>query len=232
MNLITVRSPKGGVGVSMVAASIANIATQRGVRVAVIQFGSDDSARIWLGIDPVRNEDSSSFYATQLVSKEGVLLKTIDASRAKEAVSAIIDLQSRDYTVIVDIQSDAAGQLECLSAPDVNLWVMVPEAPCLAKLPTLIKTWGSAAHDLLVINRTDERRHFHRDAISFLKEILGDDNVMCIRADEAVNESFASIEPLSIYAPSSAALADIDALTIATIAKLAEINLARDEADA
>ena len=60
-----------------------------------------------------------------------------------------------------------------------------------------------------ILNQLDDTHRFSRHTHIFLRELVGDQLVGTVRRDEAVNEAAAMFEPISKYAPASAALADI-----------------------
>jgi len=93
----------------------------------------------------------------------------------------------------------------------MRICTLLPQPVSLAAL-TKVEA-GTATIELsntaFILNQIDDTHRFSRHAHVFVRELLGEALIGTVRRDEAVNEAAAMFDPISKYAPASAALADM-----------------------
>jgi cellulose synthase operon protein YhjQ len=215
MALILVHCPKGGVGSTTVAANLALMLASRGRDVVAIDFSRQDSLKLHFGFRPDQTLAASSRRDDEAQVVGGVRL--LGHSRPEDhadPVAVVRPWLGAGSVVIADI---AAGDGDLFRAllplATLHLCVLTTDAAAMAILPQLalsrpLMAGGGAQHSLYLLNQVDERRRLGRDAAKFLQRMVGERLIGSVRRDEAVNEALAMMEPITKFAPTSAATAD------------------------
>jgi len=229
MSLILVQSPKGGVGVTMCAGSLAMIIAKSGATVTALDLTGQDSLKLWVGVRPEQVVYGAAPHAKDIMLQSGVRPVSVGRARPGAMQSlALVDAVgiATDYA-IADIASDDEDTLNALMPrSSLCLTVLSAQAGSLALLPRALERAGEDGKVVFVVNNVDARRRVAADAARMVAASVGDRVTALIRHDQAVEEALASLEPLPLFAPLSAAVADLTALS-GCIAKLARRPAAR-----
>lgn len=216
MSLILVHSPKGGVGSTMVAANLAMALARRGRLVTALDLSRQNSLALHMGVRPdftagaVQAEDGDEVLG-------GVRLIALGRTPAAEELAARTLSRPADDEMVIVADLGASDQ-ESLSAllPNaaIRLCVLGSDPASAAMLPALFSADGKplAPQTRFILNAVDDRMKLNADMGQFMRSALGAALLGSVRRDEAVNEALAMLEPLASFAPSSAALADLEAI--------------------
>jgi chromosome partitioning protein len=204
MPFILCHSPKGGSGTSFIAAQIAIGLSVRGVAVAALSIGATPSLNLHFGLAP-------GHPLPALV--EEVELYWSGADEHATLVDRLDTLAAR-RTVVVDLAAPAAALAHVLAArATLRIAALSPSPSCVAQLHELAA--GDGVH--YVVNALDETHRIARHCHALLREMLGDRVLARVRRDGAVDEAQAMLQPLALYAPDSALIADLSDLTEAVV---------------
>ncbi|WP_157220062.1 cellulose synthase operon protein YhjQ/BcsQ [Flavisphingomonas formosensis] len=214
MALILLHSPKGGVGTTTLAANLALMLASRGRDVVAADFSPQDSLKLHFGFRPDQTLASASRSDEAQVVAGVRVLGCNRPEDLADPVAAIRPWLGEGSMVIADIAAGGGETFRALlPSAALHLCALTTDAASLAVLPQLAAGRSfiaatTAQNSLFVLNQVDERRRLGRDAAKFLRRLVGDRLIGVIRRDEAVNEALAMMEPLSKFAPTSAAAAD------------------------
>ncbi len=204
MTLIIVTSPKGGVGVTTVAAQIALDLGRRGQDVLAVDLGDQLALGLHLGVNTPGEEGDDA-----VVAPSGIFFQHGNPRAGRGADRAQIALAARrDGRVIVaDVAAgDNATRDALMKHAAILVHVLAADAGSLAVLPQAMDVGGRKP--FCVLNLIDERRALATDAVSFVRTVFGANLIGAIRRDEAVNEALGRLTEI---APGSAAR-DFEAL--------------------
>jgi cellulose synthase operon protein YhjQ len=240
MPLICFTSPKGGVGRTTAAATVA-VAMQRiGWRVVAIDLDRQNALRLnfdlpeelpGIGSDGAADGDWSQF---AVETPAGVLLVPYGAVTASEALRMQSQigqdpgwlrdrlapfLDQRDMLVVADMPaSPTAVNLELDAIADLHLLMLLADAMSLALLPKLQQgDYLLGADDRMprlgyVLNQVEPRWQLCRDVLALSRDVLGDALYGIVHRDEGVAEAAACQLTVLDYAPDSVASQDITAI--------------------
>ncbi len=215
MTLVLIGGLRSGVGTTTLAANLAVTLVANGRSPVLINLSQRSTIGLHFGLGT--DQPLPGFDAPAAANKpiNGVLL--LDAMVQGQTGDLGDGLSNGDFSFkgetihIVDLSgADDSVAAQLRPHADIELCVLVPTAECLYSLPAAFESLPDSAEFLL--NRSDDTRRLGRHAASFVRELLGDRLIGTIQADEAIGEAAAMMQPLSRYAPSSAALADMAAL--------------------
>lgn len=228
MPLVLCHSPKGGVGTTFLAAHLAmglaeldgdRDADQAGVHasdVALMTLSAHDLTPLHFGLGPAQRLPSLAEPAEAAVLASGIGLfcepaALDDADFLPRLEDAGYLAVGSDRTLVIDVptgQNRFARKLMAHAALHVCPLTASPD--CLALLPQLLDQAGDFGprRTAYVFGKLNETRRLARHVAAFAHEVLGERLIAKIRSDEAVPEALAMLQPLSRYAPASAALAD------------------------
>jgi len=217
MTLILMHSHKGGVGNSFLAAQLALSLVAGGHEVTVLDFTFQDSLKLHLGFSPDQVIPGLPPEAGEPLVAFGIRIRQgySDIRRPywREKLLADDDLSVRSNRLyIADVASEDRELLAMLLRHcALHICTLTPTADALATLPRLSDGKPVVALDrtVFVLNKLDDRHRLSRHTESFMRDAFGEQLIGRVRRDEAVNEALARFEPLSRYAPNSAALPDL-----------------------
>jgi cellulose biosynthesis protein BcsQ len=201
----------------MIAGSVAAALGKAGTTVTAIDLTGQDSLKLWLGVRPGQPVFGQDRYTKDAMLSGGVRPISISKEkyRAADCLSIVTAASGVTELVIVDIASadeDTWRMLQPHAA--LSLCVLAADAGSVAVLPRALALAPADDKQLLfVVNQIDLRGRFNSDAAKLFERALGHRLVATIRRDEAVNEALASLEPLNVFAPKSAAASDIQDLS-------------------
>jgi cellulose biosynthesis protein BcsQ len=226
--MLVVTSPKGGVGVTTVAAELARRLAGLGRDVVAVNL--TDQAALGYRLNGIAaiggaNENAMPF--------AGVAYRQVDETissgkpRADFALAHRCEDASEDAVVVVDV---AAGDRETrnalMASADLVLCVLAADAGSLAVLPQATGFQGVTPY--CILNLVDERRAFAPDAVTLFGATFGPKLLGAIHQDEAVNEALALLAEI---APGSAADSDFSELALRIHSLLAGENLSSGARD-
>lgn len=223
MPLVLCHAPKGGVGTTFLAAHLAmglsNVEADGespAGDVALMTLSPLDLTTLHFGLSPSQRLPSLAEPVEAAVLAGGIgLFCEPDAVRDADFLPRLEDAgylaTGSDRTLVVDVptgQHALARKLMPYAALHVCPLTASPD--CLALLPQLLDEAGERGprRTAYVIGKLDETRRLARHVAAFAREVLGERLIAKIRNDQAVPEALAMLQPLSRYAPASAALAD------------------------
>lgn len=227
MSLIVVHSPKGGAGSTTIAAHLAMGLARRGRTVAALDLTRRNAIALHFGVKPEYERPfpgstglmtGPPAAARPSETVEGVLLVAPGtAPAAEQEATWLLALPADSETVVVaDVGAADEETLEALLPKALlRLCVLGAEPASAALLPSLFGVEGKlkVPQTRFVVNFLDERLRVASDIACFLQSACGPALIGTVRRDEAVNEALAMAQLLPRFAPFSAALADIEAIT-------------------
>ncbi|EIZ78059.1 putative ATPase [Novosphingobium sp. Rr 2-17] len=228
MAVIVCHSVKGGAGVTFVAAHLAMSLSEAGAEVTVLTVAHRDTLPLHFGLPPALTLPSIFAPAEDAVVAAGIDLRShLRASDDPDFVPALRDMgyfeTGHDRVMVIDVPAGNIALAQALIPHSSGHLCVLNAAPdSLAMMPQALDeaSFENIARTSFVINGLDETRRLSRHSAAFLRELVGPRLLGRVRLDEAVPEAIASLQPLSKYAPSSAALADIRAVGAAMVPAL------------
>lgn len=226
MTLVLVRSPKGGVGTTFLAARLSIALAARGRDVHAVDCTSQDSLKLFFGLGT--RQPLQPFGETDaVVVASGVrLTQGHEASRHAGFADRLATLLS-DQICFVDISaSDAELRDRLLPHAALEICAITPTPIALAALTKVDADTPviELEHTAFVLNQTDDRRRLSGDIHALIRTLMGDALLGTVRRDEAVNEALAAVKPLAAHAPTSAALSDLERLADALERRLGLVH--------
>ncbi|KCZ47444.1 cellulose synthase operon protein YhjQ/BcsQ [Hyphomonas pacifica] len=217
MTVISVHSPKGGSGTTLIAARLAMSFAGRGRPVTLIDYTRQDTLKLHFGMVPSQTIQPWQGAEADAPVIGGVrLVKGYGSRMAAEQLVQDFSGGDTSQLFIFDISSSNLELRHEISRfADFNLCVLEPSPADLTSLTLLDE--GQSIRELqnfgVVLNRVDEQYKLSRHCRRFLAELLGEQYFGIVRRDEAVNEALAQFEVLEKFAPQSVVLRDVTALT-------------------
>jgi cellulose synthase operon protein YhjQ len=243
MIVITVASPKGGVGKTSLTANMAASLTLRGRRVFAIDLDPQNALRLHLGMPP--NEIAGASRATMegqpwvdclFRSGNGVNylpfgeLNDLDTQSFEKFLdqqpdwlrSHLAELNLRaDDIVLIDTPPGPSTYLrQALTVANRVLVVLLADAASYATIPQmtrLVETHCRHRADFqdnhLIVNQVDSSRQLARDVLNAMKLAYGNTILGTIHYDQAVSEALAYDQNIFEYAPHSLAAQDFNSCT-------------------
>lgn len=221
MAAILCHGPKGGTGNTTLAAHLATMLGEQGADVTLLTVAALDSLPLHFALPPSTRLPGLTAPSEQAVVAGGISLR--HHPRAGQDADFVPMLRdggflgaSSSRLLVLDMPAgDLALARALLPHVQVHLCTLNASPECLALLPSYLDAgegcWSD--HSLVAINKLDETRKLSRHANAFLRELLGQRLIGRVRRDEAVSEALAMVQPLARYAPASAALADLAAVS-------------------
>ena len=239
MALILCHSPKGGTGNTFVAAHVAQTLASRGAEVTLLTTATFDPLPLHFALPPSTQLPSLLAPADQAVVVGGIDLRKMPRAEVDPDFSAMIRdggflEEGGERVLVLDVPS---GQLRfaasLIELAHIHLCTLNAAPECLSMMPRLIGgedgVWSPSS--LIVLNALDETRRLARHSSAFVRELAGSQLLGRVRMDEAVAEAAAMLQPLSRYAPASAALADIQHVAGLVSQRLVSAGMAITQAD-
>lgn len=220
--MILVMSPKGGVGVTTVAAELARRLAERGRDIVAVNLTDQAALGYRLNGEAALSDDSDE----ETMTAAGVVYRQVanDIPGGKPRADFALAQRRADAVVIVDVAAGDRDTRNLLTAAaDLVLCVLAPDAGSLAVLPQAIQSQTPYC----ILNLVDERRAFATDAVTLLGATFGPKLLGAIHRDEAVNEALALLTEI---APGSTADSDFNALATRIDGLLVEADAPRDVA--
>lgn len=238
MALLLCHSPKGGVGTSFIAAQLSILLAQRGHEVTALDFTYQDALKLYFGLLPAQKLPDMASHAGEATVVSGVeLLSAHELARDPAFARRLAEQGGAAFAgeriYIADV---AAGDRDtkALLFPHALLHIcpLHPRPGSLAALPMVQPGTPTIELDktVFVLNHLDDTHRFSRHSHVFLRELVGDRLIGTVRRDEAVNEAAAMFEPISRFAPTSVALADLARLAVAVEQRAGLARVAEAEA--
>lgn len=235
MPLLLCHSPKGGTGTSFIAAHLAMHLASQGHDVVALDFTYQDSLKLFFGLLPA--QPLAEFHGSHgsALAVSGVEIFSAHQLAHEPAFIAALQAGRSPFddgkVYVADVAAGDRNTRDLL-LPHAHLRVctLLPHPISLAALTKVQagKPTVELSNTAFILNQLDDTHRFSRHAHIFLRELLGDALIGTVRRDEAVNEAAAMFEPISKYAPASAALSDMRAVAKA-IAGRADIAQAADQ---
>ena len=253
MALICIASPKGGVGKTTVASSLAWGIRREGFNVVAIDFDPQNAMRLHLGLPLestggyVGHLDAQRDWLSLLVdTPAGVGLLPYGAVTEEERLALNAALRQPGFlaerlapmltmprtVVIVDLPPGMSSALRAVaSLADVRVTTLLADAASLALLPEVDK--GSfyppsskpGSRTCYVLNQVDPRLRLNREITEIVQLRLGDELLGSVHRDEAVAEANATQRSIFQHAPHSLAAEDFGALVQEVLMMLCDMPL-------
>ncbi|HUD30192.1 MAG TPA: cellulose synthase operon protein YhjQ/BcsQ [Novosphingobium sp.] len=228
MAVIVCHGLKGGAGVTFVSAHLAMALSEAGAEVTMLTVAPRDTLPLHFGLPPAIALPSLFAPAEDAVVASGINLRShVKAVDDPDFIPTLNDLgyldTGHDRVMVIDVPASAfAFARRVIPHASANLCVLNAAPDTLALLPQAL---GDASPETIAgttfaINALDETRRLSRHSAAFIRELVGPRLLGRIRLDESVPEAIAMLQPLSRYAPSSAALSDVRAIGAALVPAL------------
>jgi len=241
MPVVSLGSPKGGVGKTTLTASLAVALHRLGWRVLAIDFDRQNALRLHFEqtddeLPGLADDVEHRRDWTELVveTPSGVYLLpfgTISAGRCLRVQAHIEEnpgwirrqlepfCEYQDVVVLTDMPpgpSPYNGEIDPVA--DLHVTVLLSDAICLALLPRLqngdhqLDAGGRLRRNGYVLNQIQPGRQLSRNVLSLSRDMLGEELYGVVHQDEAVAEAVACQLTVLDYAPDSVAAHDIASL--------------------
>lgn len=228
MPMVLCHAPKGGTGTTFVAAHVAMGLAAEGADVTVLTMAPRDTMALHFGLSQAITLPSLAAPADEAVLVGGINLRHWHRGPEDGDLLPMLDdlgylTPGRDRVMVIDMPSGEyraalrLGEYAC-----AQICTLTAQPDTLALLPQMFGETGSDGllRTAFVINALDETRRLSRHGAAFVRELAGPRLIGRIRFDEAVPEAMAMLQPLSRYAPASAALHDARAIAAALVPAL------------
>lgn len=240
MALICVASPKGGVGKTTLASSLAYGIRREGFDVVALDFDPQNALRLHLGLplDAIGGFAESAAHDvdwTSLIMDTpggvGLLAYGEVTEDQRLAVNALLrepgfiekrlgPLLALDRTVvIVDLPPGMSSALQAFSPlADVRLTTLLADAASLSLLPQVAQgrffpeKKKASSRTCYVLNQYDPRLRLNKEITEIASRQLGDQLIGVIHRDEAVAEAIAQQRSVFQHAPHSLAASELSEL--------------------
>lgn len=217
MPVVLMHSPKGGTGTTFLAAQLALHLAGKGHEVNALDCTFQDSLKMHFGCMPPQVVPEWGGEGAEPMVAYGVSIMQAHAFTRSPAflqdAERLLDwLFDPAYVWIVDVASEDRQLLELLLPRCVlHICPLLPSAASLGTLSRLGEKTPAMnlERTVFVLNQLDDRQKLSRHSHSFILDLFGDQLLAAIRRDEAVNEALARFEPITKYAPRSAAVEDL-----------------------
>lgn len=238
MIVLTVASPKGGVGKTSLTANLAASLVARGRRVLAVDLDPQNALRLHLGMPP--NEIAGTSRATlegqpwakclfrsaagvqylpfgELNDSDTQAFESFLEKQPAWLRSHLAELKLRpDDIVLIDTPPGPSTYLrQALSVANRVLVVLLADAASYATIPQmtrLVETHCRHRPDFqdnhLIVNQVDSSRQLARDVLNAMKMAYGNTILGTIHYDQAVSEALAYDQSIFEYAPHSLAAQD------------------------
>jgi cellulose synthase operon protein YhjQ len=240
MPLVCLTSPKGGVGRTTLAATLAVALHRLGRRVVAIDLDRQNALRLNFELPEelpgIADEiDSGGEWSDLTVeTPAGIALipfGTVSGAQALRVSAHVAQnpgwlgrrlrplLDQRDLLVVADMPAGpSAFNVEIDPLADLHVLALLADAMSLSLLPKLQQgDFVFAAGDRMpmlgyVLNQVDPRRQLCRDVLALSRDVLGEALYGMVHQDEAVAEAAACQLTVLDYAPDSVASQDVMAI--------------------
>jgi len=223
MPLILCHSPKGGASTTFTASHLAiglsgmDGSDGIGGDITLLTLSQSDMTPLHFGLPPAQRLPAFGAAIEAAVLVSGISLRCEPfAAQDPDFLGRLDDggflAADSARTLVIDVPAgEPALASRLMPHAAVHICPLTASPDCLALLPQLLEqdeaTEGSGT--AYVIGKLDETRRLARHVAAFMREVLGDKIIAKIRQDQSVPEALAMLQPLSRYAPASAALADV-----------------------
>lgn len=255
MPLITMASPKGGVGKTTMTANLANALRQRGERVLVLDLDSQNGLRLHFASPLAENNgfcgrilQEGSLRPAMIHTASGVFLipfgaighhdyqALCDAMRARphwfgDRVQALL---AEGYVILADMPPGSSVWLDEVGAvADMHLAVLLSDVGSSAVLPRLEQDYfpnhrdGSRRPVRIILNQVDVRLRLNRDVATAMTAHLGKKIIGQVHRDESFAEAVGSQTLIADYAPSSRGAHDLAKIAEQVQTELRQLALAQ-----
>ncbi len=237
MPLISVYSPKGGVGKTTLTANLCYCLASMGLKAIAIDFDPQNALRLHFGV-PLSNEAGFVPHAAQSAAWSDYVVSNRDnvfvLPHGNASPTQFADYERRllgdelfvprglhsllnqpDLLIIADLPANhSAVRNALLPLTDLLLIPLLADTASLSMLPQiedLLDRFHASNQDAsghIVLNQADYRRKMSKDVESFLRERFPDELLGIVHRDESVAE--ANAEQKSIFDVNYASIAAFD----------------------
>lgn len=238
MPLISVTSPKGGVGCTTLVANLCYALSNKGIKVLAIDFDRQNALRLHFGV-PISDErgyvalsqERSSWGEMALSYKNNIFVlpygeiskeqsESFDARLAQDPlfVSRGLNslLQDPKLVIIADVPGSNLAALSAISSiADICLIPFLADTASIHLLPKIEKHIADTppCPHYFLLNQIDLKKRVSSEVIIFSENRLQDKLLGQIHKDESVVEANASQKSIYEFNPSSSAAFDIDIIS-------------------
>ncbi|MFZ2990478.1 cellulose biosynthesis protein BcsQ [Ideonella sp.] len=240
MIVLTVASPKGGVGKTSVTANLAAALAARGRRVVAVDLDPQNALRLHMGVPPTEISGTSRstlagepWGRLMFQAPHGVRLLPFGELNDQDMQRFEVYLEEHpewlaehlrtlglaaDDIVLIDTPPGHSPYLrQALAVAHRVLIVLLADAASYATIPQisrLVDTHCAQRREFqgshLLVNQVDTARHLARDVLNAMRAAYGPRILGTIHSDQAVSEALAYDQTVFDYAPHSVAALDFN----------------------
>lgn len=251
MALISVVSPKGGVGKTTCVANLAYGIRRLGYRVMVVDFDPQNALRLHFGV-PLNdgqgyvhgalNGDDWRPFARPVADGLHLLaygdVPRVASKRFEQALEQprfldrpMASLAGSGTVVIADLPPGDSSALWAISRlADLRITVLLADSASVSLLPKVARGQfypsdvPSGSRHGYILNQVDPRRRLNTEITDFMEQRHGDELLGLIHHDEAFPEANARQRSVFEQAPNSRGAADMERCVARVVEQLAEMD--------
>lgn len=203
---IALTSLKGGSGVSTLTAGLCQAAAHEELDVLCLDHDENSLLKFSFGMIGLADDGEMKNGNPRIRLKgPGEMVSATDMADV-----VMIDLPRSRHDLSAPVLADA----------DAIILVVSASAMGAAQAPAIKRYLEQGENRFILLNQEDARVPLKRTASAYLKAEFADRIIGSVRQDGAIDEAFASLEPLSRAAPYSAAWSDMRAAFVSLLAHM------------
>ncbi|MBC7006251.1 cellulose synthase operon protein YhjQ [Photobacterium sp. BZF1] len=237
MSIVTISSPKGGVGVTTLAANLGYSMASKGIKVLLIDCNVQNSLRLHFGMPfndkrgyVAQVEQAPDWSENVLSYEDNIFVLPYGITTEPQRLNFENRLRNDKYflprglevfindpqwLIVADLPTTPSIAFSAFSEiSDISLTLFLADSASLALLPQAENQLyaGQREKQHFVLNQIDLKRKVSQESAQVFQHRLGNQLLGMIHRDESVIEANAAQISIGTYNPASAAAFDIETL--------------------